>query len=514
MNGAETLVRTLLAGGVDVCFTNPGTSEMHFVAALDRVDGMRCVLCLFEGVVTGAADGYARMADKPAGTLLHLGPGLANGLANLHNARRGRTPVVNIVGEHATYHVQHDAPLTSDIAGVAAPMSHWVRTGQSSQTIGADGASAIEAAQVLPGQIATLILPADTAWLEGGPVVTAAPRPAAPKVNEECVAAAAAALDSGEPTLILLGGRALRTPQLEAASRIANRRGAVMMAEVSNARVERGAGRVNLERVPYPVDTALEALKSFRHCILVGSKAPVAFFAYPGKPGTLLPEGCQVVSLATREDDIPDALERLVRATDAADTAPTLTPARRPGLPEGKIDSDTIAATLGALLPENAIVCDESVSTGRDFFKQTAGAPAHDWLQLTGGSIGEGLPLAVGAAIACPDRKVIGLQADGSAMYTVQALWTMAREKLDVLVLIWSNRAYQILRGELANVGAHNPGRKAIDMLSLDNPPLDWPSIAGGMGVTARKAETLPELHAAIREGLAQKGPFLVEVVM
>lgn len=514
MNGAETLVKTLLAGGVDVCFANPGTSEMHFVAALDRVDGMRCVLCLFEGVVTGAADGYARMAEKPAATLLHLGPGLANGMANLHNAKRARSAMVNIVGEHATYHIALDAPLTSDIEAVAAPFSHWVRTGESSATIGADGAAAIAAAVKSPGQIATLVLPADTAWLDGGPVTPVPPVPAPPKVPDDRIAAAAAVLRSGEPTLILLGNLALRAAQTEDASRIANRTGASLKAEMSNARVQRGAGRVSLERVPYPVDNALQALAGFRHIILVGAKDPVAFFAYPGKPGRLAPADCAVHMLAEREDDIPDCLARLVEAVGARETAPTLAPAHRPALPKGAITPDSIGETLGALLPENAIVCDESVSTGRNFFKATAGAPAHDWLQLTGGAIGEGLPLAVGAAVACPDRQVVGLQADGSGMYTVQALWTAARENLKILTLVWANRAYQILRGELTNVGALNPGRKAIDMLSLDNPALDWVKLAGGMGVPARRVETIEALQDAIREGLAVEGPFLVEVVM
>ncbi len=513
MNGAETLVRTLLAGGIEVCFANPGTSEMHFVAALDHVDGMRCVLCLFEGVVTGAADGYARMAEKPAATLLHLGPGMANGLANMHNAKKARTPMVNIVGDHATYHLELDAPLTADIEAAAAPFSHWVHTGKSAQTIGADGAAAIAAAIELPGQIATLILPADTAWTEGGPIVPVVqPSPPA-KVSDEKLRAAVQALLSGEPTLLLLGNRALRAVELEKASRIANKTKARLLSETSNARVERGAGRVSVARVPYPVDQALETLKGLKHIILIGAKPPVAFFAYPNKPGELQPKDCQIHMLAERNEDIPDALSRLVEAVNAQDTAPTFAPAHRPELPKGPITPDGIGATLGALLPENAIVCDESVSTGRNFFASTAGAPKHDWMQLTGGAIGEGLPMTIGAAIACPDRKVIGLQADGSGMYTVQALWTHAREKLNILTLVWANRAYQILRGELTNVGALNPGRKAIDMLSLDNPVIEWVQLAGSLGVPARKVETLEELQDAIREGLAVNGPFLVEVV-
>jgi len=512
MNGAESLVRTLVAGGVEVCFTNPGTSEMHFVAALDKVEGMRCVLCLFEGVATGAADGYARMAEKPASTLLHLGPGLANGLANLHNAKRARTPIVNIVGEHATYHRGHDAPLTSDIEALAGQFSGWMRTSEDSTTVAADGAEAIAGARTAPGRIATLVLPADTAWGEGGPVAAAVAPPPRAKASEEALRQAVEALRSGEPALLLLGDRSLRERGLACAARIAAATGARVMAQTSNARMERGAGRFAVERLPYAVDLALAALKDLKHLILVGSTAPVAFFAYPGKPGTLFPEGCAIHALARPDDDQIDALERLVDALGAP-AVPAKT-AARPGLPSGPLNPDSIALVLGALLPENAIVCDESITTGRNFFAATHAAPPHDWLQLTGGAIGLGIPLATGAAVACPDRKVVNLQADGSGLYTAQALWTQARENLDILTLVWANRSYAILRAELANVGAENPGRKALDMLSLDNPPVDWVSLARGFGVEARRAETLDELIRAFQAGLSRKGPFLVEVAL
>ncbi|WP_375460168.1 acetolactate synthase large subunit [uncultured Enterovirga sp.] len=513
MNGAESLVRTLVQGGVEVSFTNPGTSEMHFVAALDRVDGMRCVLCLFEGGATGAADGYARMANKPASTLLHLGPGLGNGLANLHNARRARSPVVNIVGEHATYHRAYDAPLTSDIESIARPVSAWVRTSPDSRQVAADGAEAIAAARAAPGGVATLILPADTAWGDGGPVATVPAVAARAKVDEARVTEAARVLRSGEPAMLFLGDRAVRADGLALADRIAARTGARMLAQVSNARMERGAGRVPIERLPYPVDAALAALAGVRHLVVVGTTQPVAFFAYPNKPSLLAPPDCEVLVLAEPAEDQVDALARLADALGAA------APSVRPGSPPpavptaGALDGDTLAQALGALLPEGAIVCDESVTTGRGFFPATRQAPPHDWLQLTGGSIGLGIPLATGAAVACPDRKVVNLQADGSALYTAQTLWTQARENLDVLTLIWANRSYAILRAELAHVGA-NPGRKALDMLSLDNPPVDWVSLARGYGVEARRASDLGEFVAAMRAGLAHRGPFLVEVLL
>lgn len=514
MNGAESLVRTLVAGGVEVCFTNPGTSEMHFVAALDRVEGMRCVLCLFEGGATGAADGYARMADKPASTLLHLGPGLANGLANLHNARRARSPLVNIVGEHATYHRQYDAPLTSDIEGLAKPMSAWVRTGLSSAEIGRDGADAIAAARTAPGGVATLILPANTAWDPGTGI---APVPAIPervKAGDEALREAVKALSSGEPVLLHLGDKAVRKEGRQIADRIARKTGAKLLAMTSNARIDRGVGTVPIERLPYPIDQAIEALKGFRHIILIGATQPVGFFAYPGKPSLLAPEGCRTITLATPEQDQIDALERLAEAVNAPEAAlPDL--GIRPEIPTSeKLDQDAIGAVIGALIPEGAVICDESLTTGRNYFGLTKASAPHSWLQLSGGSIGVGIPMATGAAVASPGRKVINLQADGSGLYTVQALWTQARERLDVVTVVWSNRAYAILRGELANVGAHNPGPKAIGMLSLDDPAIDWVSLARGFGVDGRRVETLPAFIDALKHGIAEKGPYLIEVVL
>jgi acetolactate synthase I/II/III large subunit len=514
MNGAESLVRTLINGGIDACFSNPGTSEMHFVAALDRVAGMRSVLCLFEGVATGAADGYARMRDKPAITLLHLGPGLANGLANLHNARRARSPILNIVGEHATYHLRHDAPLTSDIEGFARPVSHWLRTSRSATAIAADAAEAIQAAATPPGQIATLILPANTAWEDGGAPAAALAVPQRAKVSPETIRHAASVLESGVPTLLLLSNQAVRAKALQHAAKIAAKTNCKFMAQVANARMERGAGRISVERVPYPVELAVQTLAPYRQIFLIGARPPVAYFAYPGKPSELQHPDCVIETLAGPECDLIDALASLADAVGAAGIDVPPETRHSPPIPGGACVSESLAAALGTLIPENAIIVDESVTTGRGFFPLTKGAAPHDWLQITGGSIGMGLPCAVGAAVACPDRKVISLQSDGSGMYTVQALWTQARENLNVLTLIWANRAYAILRRELSNVGALNPGPTALDMLSLDNPPLDWVAMAAGMGVAGERVETMPELVQAMRSGLAEKGPYLIEVAM
>ncbi|MBD0415342.1 acetolactate synthase large subunit [Oryzicola mucosus] len=514
MNGADLLCETLLANDIDVCFANPGTSEMHFVAALDRQPTMRCVLGLFEGVVTGAADGYARMADKPAATLLHLGPGLANGLANLHNARRARTPMVNIVGDHATYHLKYDAPLTSDIESLARPMSHWVGRAGSSHDIGQATETAILEARAAPGQIATLILPADVAWSDTN--ATIAPKAElrqAAKPDERRIATAVEALRKGVSTTILVTGLALRERQLEKLDRIARASGARLMAQQSNGRMQRGAGRVAVDRAPYDVDKAVASFAETAQVILIGAKAPVGFFAYPGKPSSMLPDDCTVIEMTEEGDDLPLAIDMLADAIGATPKAEFST-RHNPDLAQGKLTPDAIAIALAHYMPANAIICDESVSSGRDFFGKTHGAEPHDFLQLTGGSIGIGLPLALGASIACPDRKVISLQADGSGMYTLQALWTQARERTDTLTIIFANRRYAILHGELKNVGAGEPGVNARQMLDLDNPALDWVSLAKGMGVEAARADTAEGFADLLKSACSRRGPFLIEAVI
>ena len=513
MNGAESLVRTLVASGVEICFTNPGTSEMNFVAALDKVEGLRPILGLFEGVVTGAADGYGRMAEKPAATLLHLGPGLANGLANLHNARRAATPIVNIIGDHATYHAQYDAPLASDVAGFARPVSGWVHRAQSAKTVAGDAARAVQAARQAPGQIASLILPADTAWLEADhsapPLPVAGPAP----VAEASVDEVAAALGAGKRTTLLLGGAALRQRGLDAAGRIAAKSGARLTCDTFTARLERGAGRVALERIPYFAEQIVDFLKETELLILVGTRPPVSFFAYPGKPSWCTPEGCRILYLSQPHEDCVAALEALADAIGAPPQPAGRAALKRPDLPKGPLNVMTAGQVIGHYLPENTIISEEAGTAvlGIAFF--TASAAPHDYLSLTGGSIGQGMPLGTGAAVACPDRKVLCLEGDGSAMYTLQALWTQAREKLDVTTVIFANRSYVILNVELNRVGAER-GPKARAMLDLHNPVLDWVSLAQGMGVEASRAESAEEFAAQFSSAMAGRGPRLIEAVI
>ena len=516
MNGAESLLASLTRNGIGVCFANPGTSEMYFVAALDRAEGMRCVLGLFEGVVTGAADGYARMADRPASTLLHLGPGLANGLSNLHNAMRAQSPVVNIIGDHATYHRLYDAPLTSDIEATARPFSHWVRTSPAAASLAADAAAAVAAARTAPGRVASLIVPADAAWtpLAAGPSLAAASVPVPPQVPEPAVDAAARILRSGEATALILGPTATREAPLELAGQIAEVTGARLYAPTHTARITRGAGRVPVQRVPYPVEQAAAMFDDVQNIVLAGAKPPVAFFAYPGKPSQLSRPGTRICELARADQDVPGALTALRDALDAGSATPKRAELELPGRPSGSLTPEKIGAVLAACLPEGAVVIDESITTGRSFLASTAGSRPHDWILPTGGSIGYALPCAIGAAIACPGRKVIVLESDGSGMYAPQALWTQAREQLDILTLVFANRKYQILDGELRAAGVTAPGPRTQALINIGDPAIDWTALARSLGVQAFRAATADELARHIDAGFAAGGPAVIQITL
>ncbi len=513
MNGAESLVRTLLGAGVDTCFANPGTSEMHFVAALDQIPGMHCVLGLQENVVTGMADGYYRIARKPASTLLHCGPGLANGMGNLHNARRARSGIVNIVGDQATYHARHDAPLQADTDSMARTVSNWVHTSSRSDQVGADAARAIQAAKTMPGQIATLILPSDASWDEGGKVAQPLPVPPPARIDPAAVAQAARALRDEENILILLAGHGVLTPAQSLAWRVAQATGAALMADFVTPHLARGRGRLPLVRVPYDTDLARETLANFKTIILVGAKPPVGFFAYPGKSSTQYADDARFIRLSRPDQDAEAALQALVDELNAPAVA-IPDPGPRPEAPSGACSPEGLAQAVAALMPENAIISDESVSYGWAFYPHTFAAPAHDWLHLAGGAIGDGLPVATGAAIAAKgERRVISLQADGSAMYSLQSLWTQAREGLPCTTIIISNRKYQILIGEYGNVGA-TPGPTAMDMLDLGKPDLNWVNLANGMGVEAAVATDLDQLGDLMQASFARLGPFLIELIV
>lgn len=517
MNGAHALIETLVRSGIEVCFANPGTSEMQLVQAIDQIPGMRPILALFEGVVTGAADGYARMTRKPACTLLHLGPGLANGSANLHNARKALSPMVNVVGDHATYHKRFDAPLTSDIEGLARPVSHWVHSATSSSDLPRLGAAAVAEAGSVPGRIATLIAPADCAWtdLPADYVPPALPAQAAlPVVPATQIDLAAKALRRARNPVLLLGGEALLGDGARQAGRIAAALPVRLHAETFNRHLERGTGTVPIGIVPYFGERALELLAGADLIVLAGAKRPVAFFAYPNKPSVLVPTGCEVVTLAEPADDTVAALAALADALHAPAAPVTFQSRIETPAVTGVLDSRKAASVLARCLPAGAIVVDEAITCSLFLQAASLGAAPHDWLQLMGGAIGNGLPLAIGAAVACPQRKVICLEGDGSAMYTVQSLWTMAREKLDVITVIFANRSYAILNVEFERVGVGAPGPRALSMLDIGNPALRFTALAEGMGVNSERVETAEAFETVFRAMLKTPGPHLIEVAI
>ena len=514
MTGAESLINALAEHGVEACFANPGTSEMQLVAALDKQPGIRAVLCLFEGVVTGAADGYGRMADKPALTLLHLGPGFANGIANLHNAQRARSPVLNMIGDHATDHLKHDAPLTSDIRGFASPVSRTYRVSKSAATLAQTGLDALATSLDHSGSISTFVVPADHAWSAIDPQQYHLPESATARVSDDVIHTAAEALRNANNSCLFLGGRTLREEGLKQAGRIAAATGCRLISETFFARQARGVGRVATERLAYFGEAAAEQLAGLDSLVLAGAKAPVSFFAYPEKPSVLAPDTAKKTVLADAEVDAVDALTRLANVLEAPNQPAVITEATQYPLVDGAIDAGELGKVIANQLPDNAIVCDEGATNGLGAFLLTANAAPHDWLTLTGGAIGQGLPLAIGAAIACPNHKVLALEADGSGMYTVQALWTMVREALDITVMLLNNGSYAILNIELQRVGVQEPGPTALSLLDLTNPEINWTDIAQGMGMRATRVTTVASLDAAVAEAMSNKGPALIEVML
>ncbi|MCF1708779.1 acetolactate synthase large subunit [Tabrizicola sp. J26] len=516
MNGAETLADTLLASGVTVCFANPGTSEMHFVSALDARPEMRCILCLFEGGVTGAADGYFRMSGQVAATLLHLAPGFANGIANLHNARKAGSGVMNVMGDHASYHLRHETPLKGDTEAMSRTVSHWTRKTADAGSVAQDGAAAVRAARSANGQIATLILPADAAWGEAAEAVVAAAPPVLPRPTAAQVAAAAEALKV-PGAVLFLDGPVLRPEHAIWAARVQKATGCRLMTQYFAARIPRGEGALRLQRLSYRIDDAMADLKGVPELVLLGATRPAGFFAYPGKPSLSEDPSSRVTELCTPEMDGVWTLQALAAELGAAALEVTdadLQPHMRSSLPAGPITPAAIGQSVAALMPAGTVVVDEAITASAPLAAATEKARAHDWLNVTGGAIGFGLPVAVGAAVACPDRRVLALQADGSAMYTLQSFWTMAREELDVTVVILANRGYQILRLEMLNLGLPPAGGNARRMVDVAGPELDWVALAKGHGVEAIRVTDMDAFNAALEAGLGRKGPYLIEAVL
>ena len=517
MTGAQSLLETLLACGVDACFANPGTSELHLVAALQNDTRMRSVLCLFEGVATGAADGYARMKGAPAATLLHLGPGLANGWANLHNARKAKVPVLNVVGDHATWHLPLGASLTSDLPGLSASISDWTKISASTADIGVDTAEAYRASMAKSGQIATLILPADTTWSEGG--IIAKPLPPEPpnQVPASDIDTAAAILTSGRQVAVLVTGPSLIGAGREACTRIAARTGAKFFCHGLNRQMERGAGRMEFDRLSGWGQEALNILSAYDELIVIGAGLPILSFGHPTFKSVLVPDSVKVTRLGTAEDDVTGALLALAEAVGAdasTDFRPLLVERQIPELASGKLTADAIGRAINRFMPEGTIISDEAGTGGGAHYPVTAKAAPHDALFLTGGSIGQGVPVALGASIACPDRKVLCLHADGGAMYTVQALWSIAREKCDVTTVIFSNRTYGILIRSIGMYAIPGLPNKVPDLFDLGNPDINWAKIAEGMGVEGHVCTTAEDFNRVFEDCMRRKGPHLIEAVV
>jgi len=513
--GAHCLIETLVNAGVDICFANPGTSEMQFVAALTDEPLLRPILNLFEGVVTGAADGYARMSGRPAVTLLHLGPGLANGLANMHNARKAGSPMINIIGDHTTFHKQFDAPLNSDVETTAAPYSQWVKTSQSVQSLQQDAAEAVRAAWSSNGQVASLILPADVAWTASDLPALSVDTVPADKASPDMIKAAIACLTNGKRTGIVLGGNALHGEGLDRAGRVALATGATLFSPYASARVQRGHGLPALNQIPFAIDLAVQTLAEFEQIILIGAKEPVAFFAYPGKPSKIIPESADLLPVALPTENIVAALDDICAGLNAGFERNDVKPSDIPRADsEAPITPDTLAAVIAASLVEGLILVDEGVSSSRGIYGASRAAPPHDMLVNVGGSIGDGLPLALGASVACPERPVLCVSGDGSAAYTLQALWSIAQHNLNITVVICANRDYSILKGEMVRVGAMSPEDPPHPLLELRNPHLDWVKLSEGFGVRAVQCKSAGELASILHHELQTDGPVLVEALM
>ena len=514
MNGAKALLETLADCGIEFCIANPGTSEMHLVQALDGVPRMKSVLALFEGVCTGAADGIGRMTGKPAATLLHLGPGLANGIANLHNARRANSPMVNIVGNHPHYHLGFDAPLTSDIETLARNFSCWVKSCSTSGSLAQDGADAVSASLRShggsQGQISTLIMGADAAWGESPGPVKPNPPPARAKVDEQAISASAEVLGNGQSTALLLEHHAATPPALEAAGRIAAKTGCRLLNSTFPGRVDGGPGRIAVERLPYFPEQVLAETAGIKQLILAGGQAPASFFAYQGVPGRLLPDTCTVSRLSAVEEDAIDALERLAERLGAEKEAAKRFERRELALPEGPLSTRNIIQAIAATMPEEVIVCTDS-GGGNAAYPYCQRTAPNSWLSLTGGAIGQGGPVATGAALACPDRPVLALLGDGGAAYTNQSFWTQAREGLNVTTLIFANRSYNILNVEYARLGIDKAGEIAASLFNIGKPEINWVAMAAGFGVPGAAADNAEELAAALQRGYREPGPFLIQ---
>ena len=511
MNASDALIKTLINNGAEVVFANPGTSEMHLVAAIDNHPEIRPVLGLFEGVVSGAADGYARMSGKSAVNLLHLGPGLGNSFANIHNANKALSPMLNIVGDHATYHLKYNAPLTSDLDNLAKSVSDWVGRSSSVDDLCNLGNEAWQMANLFPGQISTLIVPADCAWGEYKGKIPAPFKTRSPLKIDDSLVPKSIEILKRKNSILFIGGKFLDEKCIKLAGQISSTTGCRIVTDTFVSRIRRGAGLPKVEQVPYFSEMAEEFLKNTSGVVFLGTNAPVSFFAYPGKKSYLLSEETEILELCTPGQDGLSALQALSDESDASSINKELIQEKITEYPtKGKLDSLSIGPLIGALIPEESIISDEAATSSLLVTPHTLGSKPLDWLSLTGGSIGQGLPLAVGAAIAEPDRPVITLHGDGGAMYTIQALWTQARESLNITNIIFVNNSYEILKIEMDRVGAVKTGDRAESMFSLKDPKINWLKLSQSLGVPGFEPSTIEEFTKVFTHSTKNPGPSLI----
>lgn len=513
-NGAENIINSLQEAGVNICFTNPGTSEMHLVAALDKSTKIKSVLCLFEGVVTGAADGYARISGKPAATLLHLGPGFANGIANLHNAQKANSPIINLVGQHALSHLQHETPLHSDITGLAKPVSGWVKTIYSPNDISTLITGAVSNTQKSGNRISTVIIPTDIAWTNSDISFNNPDDVSETPVDLALISKIADRLLSAKLPVIFINTTGLDKYCVDLIGKIQKRTGCRIFSELFVSRLTKGAGEVIVERIPFRQKEALEIFSNVDEAILIGAYHPRTFFAYPDQDNSsmFMPD-CRVISLTDPNSFSCDAIQALVTKLQADELIPDVSTTRHLECATGELTTEKVGLSIAALLPENTIISDDGITSTFNYWPLFTHAPKHDWLYTTGGSIGQGLPVAIGAALAAPERPVLCLSGDGSAMYTIQSLWTQVRENLNIINIIYSNRSYKILNAELSMIGIDNIGNTGKKLLDLSKPNINFVTLAKSMGMQAVCVTDMSEFNQAMKEAINTSQPSLIEVL-
>ncbi len=513
MMGAQWMLKSAAAAGIEVCFANPGTTELPFVAAMDRATEIRPLLGLFEGVCSGAADGYYRIRRKPAMTLTHLGPGFANAIANFHNARRARSAIFNVIGEHMSWHVAADPPLASDIESLARPVSAGVWRADTPATLHNATVGALQGLQQRGG-IQTLILPMD---LQEDPVQHSIAAPvaaqAAADYDAAAVATVAADITAGRKVLLYLGADALGEAALRRLARLAALPNVELVGETFPAASEHGRGLPAIKRLVALAEKAHPYLLGFERVAVLAAEPPVAFFGARGLPSHL-GDPARMATVCGPGGRVAEALEELLaRVRPAAAPASTVQRVSDTDLGES-LTPESASRVVAAHLPANAIVSAEGATLGFPFNALASQAERHTTIVLTGGAIGQGLPSAFGASVAAPDRKVVALQSDGSALFTIQALWSMAREGSDVVVILASNQRYNILINEMSRNGYALTSPPVRDLLNLARPAVDWQALSTSFGVPSNRVESVSALRRAFQAALAERGPRLIEVVL